>query len=326
MTTRTPSITTSVKLLRDAFQLKNVDYTLGEAYNLYARLQGFKNWAHFRKHMPATMAAPFEIRATPDQIANWPKWVITTEYDETTGDEVSGFLPFGCNLDNRYHRYGSLLSDGFAKLVTGLRVAGKFQELDDSNRASHLVLTEVHSRTPSIEKYGLPTYANDREVEDWAVDEMGWGVLVSPGPLGSCQITTSVHDSGDDSSGRYWAVLAVHPDVHAELVDQARRDKGHWRFVRPDTKPATVEDAVEAAVRKLFNSVFSDCNGASAGQLLETLLHTVRTDQVKNRPVVELSSEYCHLTWKELASYLVAELAQIIGSQDALGLPLDQLN
>jgi hypothetical protein len=324
MTIRTPSIATSVKLLRDAFQLKNVDYTLGEAYNLYARLQGFKNWAHFRKHTPAVTAAPFETRVTEDQIAGWPKWVMTTSYNEATGDEVLGFLPFGCDLDNRYHRYGSLLSDGFAELAVGLRVAGKFQELDDSNRASHLVLTEVHSRTPSIEKYGLPTYANDREVEDWAVDEMGWGVLV--GTQGGCQIATSVQDSGDDSSGRYWAVLAVHPDVHVELVGQVRQAKGHWRFVRPDDTPVIDEDAVEAAVRKLFNSVFSDCNGASAGQLMENLLHTVRTDQVRNRPVVELNSDYYHLTWKELASYLVTELAQIIGSQDALGLPLDQLN
>ena len=49
MTIRTPQPTAAMEMIRAAFTAKDVSIGIGEAYNLYAQLMGYKNWAHFKK-------------------------------------------------------------------------------------------------------------------------------------------------------------------------------------------------------------------------------------------------------------------------------------
>lgn len=88
MTIRAPQPTVGMEMIRAAFAEKDASIGIGEAYNLYARLMGYKNWAHFKKENKnvnvegATYADAFQHELKDWK--SWPIWVLTE--DPETGD------------------------------------------------------------------------------------------------------------------------------------------------------------------------------------------------------------------------------------------------
>jgi hypothetical protein len=254
---------------------------------------------------------------TAEQIANWPRWIFTESYDDES-NPVPSLLPFGSTLDNRYRsRLMGLDNDGeILNPSIGTGVGSHFKDLTDDNRASHLVVLSVQARTPAVDMYGLPTYCNEREVEEWAMDDCGWGVLVTQS--GNCAITCNFCDTGDDSAETYWVEMAVHPDVHAALVAQTPK-LDQWRFVTPDA-PSDKPSQMEKIVRAGMKDVFVSCGGTSCGRLMEDLCWSSQRGHSQRAQFV-CKDEYASLPSAKLYWLVASKLAEVLGvSLSRLGL------
>lgn len=322
MTIRTPSATVATEMLRAAFAERQCDIKLGEVNNLYARIMGYKNWAHFKKEQGGASVQPLTyeeaFQAELKDWKNWPVWIFTE--DPETGDIQ--VLPFGSNLDNRHiPRYSGLQREGAFSPTVGILQGARIEELTDEFRPYHLLVEEIYSRVPDIGKYGLPDYAHDELSQRWLKEEMGWGYIVDERANYATRV--NVDETGDDTCPEYWAQVRVSPEVHACLVQESKRlCNGQWRAVVPDVPLTDTSDALCVDVHKLFARVFSDMSDASVGEMMESLCGACTLELRQTVVGYCTQGEIADAGPEELFVYLASRLAVLLGGIDELGLPL----
>lgn len=216
----------AVKMLREAFEQRSSNIKTKDAYELLARLWGFKDWptaAASLKNGPAAPKAasvvqekPFHV--TPDAVASWPRLVFANKGGNV--DEPLYFYSEGVRLEDLLagnRRGWSLVNDDEKPSIEvphlELLLLGNGRWLQDA-----FVLCEVACEVPSVEEYGLPSVCNEREVHEFAKEELGWSYLATA--EGRPLVPVTLRDRGDDGAEWYWAEAAVHPDVHRFLCDE----------------------------------------------------------------------------------------------------------
>jgi len=225
MTIRPMNAATAARLLQ---QRSTRALSLGEAYDVFAQMHGYKNWAHYAKVHPRLAAkAPSPAGKLFEQVQTWPLWCATFDCDEYTGEYILSFFPYGSTLESRWtgRRYPEFDTSGLMEL--NVELAGG-QSLSDL-----LVLEAVHALVPRIERYGVPSFAHDREVGNWAHDELGWGYLATQD--GQAKVDVTAMDTGDDSAERVFMQLRAHPSAHAQFMAQTNDlSQDAWRYLTLD--------------------------------------------------------------------------------------------
>ena len=205
---RKPEPSKAVQILRNAFAEAGATLGQAKAYDILAALEGYRNWAHAKPHL-LTGTAPV---APPDHvdreaIASWPTAVIWEQGDDDGESETFHILD--ATLD-------TVLADKFGRLAAGVEPMAWPDEVklcDESRRAS-MVLEEVHAVIPRIDRYGIPTYASEREVGQWATEDMGWRYLgTAEHPL----VRVFCANSGDDG-GAWFAQVRLSPELYSRLT------------------------------------------------------------------------------------------------------------
>lgn len=227
MSTRKPAPSTAVKLILEAFSApRESGMATKDAYNLLAKLEGFKDWAHaapnLSKGKKNTPKKP-SLGVDYDTIKDWPVYTVFPsgegDYDEE--QEFFWVLPQGVELDSRVKRYGHFDAEG-AKFFPAFRSTKNLQgEALDNCILSSVVVTNIHSVIPRAEKYGIPFYANELGAHDWVVDTLGWNYVAIPTGRGTLRsnIEVSFTDSGDDGGGKFYLQIAVAPEL-AKLLEE----------------------------------------------------------------------------------------------------------
>lgn len=232
--------------------------SLGQAYDVFAQLHGYKNWSHYAKAHPRLAAKVASPAGKPvEMVRSWSIWCATFDYDEDTNEEVLRFFPYGSTLQSRWtgRRQPGFDTSGLMELNVELSANQPLSDL--------LVLESVHAFVPRIEKYGVPPFANEREAGSWAYDELGWGYVATQD--GQSHVEVTAQDTGDDSAERVFVQLRVHPSAHAQFMAQSQTlSQDGWRYVTLDQSPQ---------VHTWFNASDSIC----LGQVFEALHTAVQT-------------------------------------------------
>ncbi len=180
--------------------LKKQGITLPQSHALeaIARLAHHRNWATL---VGASKAAS-RLAPAFASIASWPLFVFSIDEDEETLKEVIYVLPAGTLLedDSRYSPYGILQDEDSRPVPQGCARAA-------------LVVTSVYSVLPRIDKYGLPSYADESRAAGF-FREYGFAAIEEP--------EVNFRDLGDDSASRIWFEARVHPDT-AKMLEQIQR-------------------------------------------------------------------------------------------------------
>lgn len=208
--------------------------TLKDAYNLYAKLEGYKNWAHAKPYLgdpefpnPPNPPTPVYGRSKA-LIQDWPVYVFYNEgYDDDTGNEVLYVMPLGATLENRVQTRGSLtpFADDNSIRAPELAPLSLAKNVRMAQLFEGMVVKEVYSLVPSPERYGLPHCANELGVDSWITEDLGWNYLSLDDTLvrnrGCVEVT--FEDRGDDGETKYWMEVAVHPRIAAGIEAAFKR-------------------------------------------------------------------------------------------------------
>lgn len=223
MTVRTPSPAKSVALIREAMALAQGDtLPVKAAYDLLAKLNGYKDWAtaapYLKKEKTPKPAEP-KIGYLREEIAGWPVYAVCLKNDDT--EEELHILPQGVTLSSRVARYGEVDESG-AKLMPNMFGISLSSPEVAAKALQSYVVTETFSIVSNPEKYGIPHYANDLGVGDWAVEDLGWNFVAYEAARGKLKPSVEVnfYDSGDDGAGKVWVQIAVEPQM-ALLLEAA---------------------------------------------------------------------------------------------------------
>lgn len=113
-------------------------------------------------------------------------------------------------------------SDTGAKLFPALTENQPGEKISELRRKS-LVVREVFSTVPRVDRYGLPTFARDDQVHEWVQNDLGWSYLAIPDgetpskrfPAVECEFD----DTGDDSMHLIWMEVSIEPTQAKKLDD-----------------------------------------------------------------------------------------------------------
>lgn len=156
-----------------------------------ARLEHFKDWATYLAE--ANRAAALD-RSHAD-VAGWPSYVFFFHEDDDCVERLYR-LPEGVHM--RVDRWRAVDTEGAVEVPA------------DFVLDARVVVTDVHSTVPSIDKYGLPWFADEDKAHAWFREEIG------------CATTTplevSLRDTGDDSAAQYWFEARVDPAYAQDLL------------------------------------------------------------------------------------------------------------
>jgi hypothetical protein len=261
------------------------------AYGVYleavARLAHHKNWATF---LVAANAVESLVK-TFDEVASWPTFVFF--YDEREENDLAEalyVLPQGVTLSDRarQERHGPFATHGALEVPDGFTLSDK------------TVATRVYSTAPSVDKYGLPHYADEDKAASFFREDLRCAAITA--------MDVSFTDTGDDSSSRYWFEARVHPDL-AKTLD------AHFGQPAPEAQaaaPVTDAELVEAAYSSAFAEVFVDVQGQSVKRVMDCLTLGAPSKNVaasawlslKLKVDIELEPPFAHLNCQELISVL----------------------
>lgn len=183
------------RILRKYLNSQNITLSQSQALEAVARLAKQRNWATFI----ANQRALAKLSPSRVQIENWPVFVFALDEDEETLTEGFYVLPFGTRIDDESRYLGWGLFDDSDREA----LSEAFKLADD------VVVTSVHSLLPRIDKYGLPTYANECEAAKFFREVYGLAAVDD--------LEVSFKDTGEDSGNRVWFEARVHPDTAAKL-------------------------------------------------------------------------------------------------------------
>lgn len=245
MSIRKPEPKAAVAMLRAAFQDAGADVQMKVAYDLLARLEGYKNWAHYQAENRNKPSAPSMLESprlgrTEQEVADWPVWVFYTAWDD--GEEAFFVMPFGTRLEDVLDSYGPDASMGAPDTEEPVS--------SDEERRESFVVRQVACWYPRADRYGFPAQANEREVAGWIDDELGWNYLANA--QGDCLVEVIPTDTGDDSTGTYALEVSVSPARHELLLacfgQRAPRD---GVFVERGREPVFRAGAIQVSLAEL---------------------------------------------------------------------------
>lgn len=223
MTVRTPSPAKSVALIRETMAIAQGNtLPVKAAYDLLAKLNGYKDWATaapYLKKEKTPKSAPPKIGYLREEITGWPVYTVCLKTDDS--EEELHILPQGVTLASRVARYGEVDESG-AKLMPNIFGGNPSNSAAAAKILQAFVVTETFSIVARPEKYGIPHYANDLGVGDWAVEDLGWNFVAYESSNGKMKPSVDVnfYDSGDDGAGSVWVQISVAPDA-ALLLEAA---------------------------------------------------------------------------------------------------------
>lgn len=278
----TPAPKKAVALIREAFACRGGDIRTKDAYDLLARLWGYKDWATYcgttgaasgagkaAKGSPAV--APASFARTREELEGWQTWVVCSRLGDD-GEEELWLLPAGATLERRLRSRGIFLvdDDDAVPLESGFT--------DDQQRQDYkdlVVATAVACEYPRADRYGFPMMANEREVPVWLEQSLGWGYLADA--QGRSEVQVYARDRGDDGMECWWAEVLVCPQVHARLLEQFKpgrvRFDAVWPALRLDEPASAAERQDERAMklRRRLGQVFADLGDCTLGDVDDAL-------------------------------------------------------
>lgn len=169
---------------------------------------------HAKRLLLTEKDAPPPFWVPPSDVQDWPVLIC---YD----------APFtGADEDKEGYVFGKCLEELVDETHWGPQVNLEDNQawpetvaLTDDERRKFLVLEEVLSIIPRTDRYGIPMFANEREVGKWAT-EMGWSYV---GTKEHALVECDFHDSGDDSCEQFFAQIRVHPELAKKLSNAGVR-------------------------------------------------------------------------------------------------------
>lgn len=236
------------RILKTFMAEQGVNLAHGVALEAVARLAHHKNWATY---LVALTAADALVK-TLDDVAGWPTYVFFFDEREEGGYREQLFvLPQGVTLEDRerHERWGPFLTDGAEPVPDGFALSDK------------VVATKVYSTAPSVDKYGLPHYADEDKAPAFFREDLHCAALDG--------MDVSFTDTGDDSSSRYWFEARVHPEV-AKLLDTAFAPVPLAATLDKDAPPSD-DQLVTQAYRIVFERAFAHQGGASVADIMDAL-------------------------------------------------------
>lgn len=226
------------------------------AYSVYleavARLAHHKNWATYLVAANAVEA----LVKTIDDVAGWPTFVFCfDERDENDLAEALYVLPAGVTLAdrNRQERHGPFDTRGSIEVPDGFTLSDK------------TVATKVYSTAPSVDRYGLPDFADEDKAPGFFREDLHCAAITA--------MDVSFTDTGDDSSTRYWFEARVHPEVAKVLEAHFKNAPQVEGAVEANFATMTETERCDAALQIACEEVFADLGGMSGTGVMAGLTH-----------------------------------------------------
>lgn len=224
-----------------------------------ARLARHKNWATYLVEANAVEA----LVKTIDDVTDWPTFVLFFDECEENGyREALYVLPLGVTLDDqdRCERHGPFDTRGALEVPEGFKLSDK------------TVAMRVYSVAPSVDKYGLPHYADEDKAAEFFREDLRCAAISA--------MDVSFTDSGDDSSSRFWFEARVHPDLAAALGSHRALSAPEAVQVPSASAPLTERERIEVAYSSAFADVFESVAGRSVDTVVECLTRGAKTEGV----------------------------------------------
>jgi len=269
----------SARILKTFLGEHGVDLPHGVCLEAVARQAHYKNWATYLVDANATEA----LVKTSEQVQGWPKYVFFfDESEETNYGEALFVLPRGASLDDteRCDSWGPFLTHGAKQLP------------EDFELSDQTVASKVYSTAPSVDKYGLPHYADEDKAPAFFREDLQCAALT--------HVEVDFTDTGDDSASRYWFEAYVHPDV-------ARGIEALFPQPAPVSQAAPAETVETRAYSIVFKRVFASV-GAETVESIMCFLQSRSSTNYMAEPWlrtqfngdVTLHSHYAGYTCKKL--------------------------
>ena len=166
----------------------------GQCLEAVARMEHFHDWATYLA--AANHEAGYERKFT--DVQDWPSYVFYYREDDDCVNRLY-HLPKGVGI--RIDRWGDVAQTGAVEAP------------QDFMLDQRVVVTQVFSHVPAIDKYGLPWFADENKAHGFFREELGCATLST--------MEVAIHDTGDDSSARYWFEARVHPEYADSLTKPA---------------------------------------------------------------------------------------------------------
>lgn len=182
------------KILAKYLRSQGVQLPHAASLEAVARLEHFKDWATYLAE--ANREAALERKHA--DVANWPSYVFFFREDDDCVERLYR-LPEGERIT--VNRWRQANTENAVETPKGFVLDAR------------VVVTDVHSTVPAVDKYGLPWFADDNKAHDWFREEIGCATTV---PL-----EVTLHDTGDDSAAQYWFEAKVDPDYARDLFGYA---------------------------------------------------------------------------------------------------------
>lgn len=264
------------------------------AYSVYleavARMAHHKNWATYLVAANAVEA----LVKTIDDVATWPTFVFCfDERDENDLVEALYVLPAGVTLADRsrQERHGPFNDLDAIEVPEGFKLSDK------------TVAMKVYSTAPSVDKYGLPHYADEDKAAAFFREDLRCAAIDA--------MDVNFTDTGDDSASRYWFEARVHPEVAKVLEAHFEQAPKSESVVETDFAKMTEAERVEAALQVACDEVFAELEGKSVGSVMAGLTQRASAPVSASawlrcclRANVVLNPEYEHHNCRSLAGVL----------------------
>jgi hypothetical protein len=267
------------------------------AYSVYleavARMAHHKNWATF---LVAANAVESLVKSF-DEVVAWPKFVFFfDEREENDFKEALYVLPAGVSLSDaaRHERHGPFLTHGAFEVPEGFKFSDK------------TVAVRVYSTAPSVDRYGMPHYADEDKAAAFFREDLGCAAIDA--------MDVSFTDTGDDSSSRYWFEAHVHPEVAVKLgAYLAAVTEPSAPVSPPKTSPTMSEvEMVETAYTSAIADLFVSVAGQTVRSLMDALDQGSKSFKGSGeswlatslQAAIEVEPEYRHLGCKGLMAEL----------------------
>lgn len=210
--------------VKHCLNCRGVKANLSDVHESMAVGYGYKNYACYLEAMKAEAARVVSHKA----IEGWEYFVIAQSgwIGGQNVEDYNGLLMFPLDeavaIGKSKGMFGSTLKDMVSRRV-GLDYLtdeeGFLYEVDTEGLdLTTFVVNYTFNKTPSVEKYGVPSYASYPTLRREILEDFVYKVC--------SEIDSDVHDSGDDSSGYLLFEVAVPPDQAALIRERMVRLPG----------------------------------------------------------------------------------------------------
>lgn len=200
MKTLASAVKQDAGILRSYLKSQGITVSASQALEALSRVRRYRNWAT----LLADSTKKEKLSPSLKSVRDWPLYVFTIDddLDSDSCEEMLYVLPAGVRLDDddRYIYRSGVFNDEDRVMLPWKQVSRE-----------HIVVTEVQSVLPRIDKYGMPDYAVENSAGEY-FRSLGFACIAE-------EPEVTFYDLGDDSGSRFWFEAKVHPEL-AELIER----------------------------------------------------------------------------------------------------------